>query len=278
MRLPSKFNGYSADGVRLYNDPATRAEQQQKAQPKAPVIGAAEIAELTANYNARVKDYNAEIAQRLKDLNANWTATRKQTNTDLNTELARMRTEHAQAVKDEDAQLRSIRDAKERAARQKEINAERLARTNAINLFAQKEIPARLKALDDEVVKARQDLNTEKTNTLKDLSTAFNDTKAYIPLALQRGESPSLDMITNAQRKQAQEEQAARARADAEARAKAEAQARAQVEAAKQAQVQQYAQEAQQLAQQRKGQNYAQMYNMLTQNMPVPVGYAQPAT
>jgi colicin import membrane protein len=278
MRLPSKFNGYSVDGVRLYNDPATRAEQQQKAQPKAPVIGATEIAELTANYNARAKELNTDFTNRLNELNKNFTANRRQTVIDLNAELARMRAEHSQAVKNEDAELRSIKDRAEKTARQRDINAERLARTNAINNFQQKELPARLKAMDDEVAQARKDINAEKTTVLKDLTTAFNDTKAYIPLALQRGESPSLDMITNKQRKQAQEEQAARARADAEARAKAEAQARAQVEAAKQAQVQQYAKEAQQLAQQRKGQNYAQMYNLLTSNMPIPVGYAQPAT
>jgi hypothetical protein len=275
MRLPSKFNGYSADGVRLYNDPATRAAQEQK--PKAAPVPS-QITELTNTYNARVKDYNTEIANRLKELNANWTANKKQTTTDLNAELAQMRKDHAQQVKDEDAEIRSIRDAKERAARSKEINAARLARTNAINTFQQKEIPARLKALDTDVIKARQDLNNEKTTFLKDLSTAFNDTKNYVTTALQRGESPSLDMMTAKQRKQQQDEAAAKAQAEAQARAQAEAQARAQVEAARQAQMQQYIKEAEQISQQRKSQNYAQMYNLLTSNMPVPVGYQQPAT
>jgi len=278
MRLPSKFNGYSADGVRLYNDPATRAAQEQAAAKAKAPPAPYEITELTNNYNARVKDYNTEIANRLKELNANWTSNKKQTTTDLNAELANMRKDHAQQVKDEDAELRSIRDAKERTARSKEINAARLARTNAINNFQQKEIPARLKALDTDVIKARQDLNNEKTTFLKDLATAFNDTKSYVTTALQRGESPSLDMMSAKQRKQQQDEAAARAQAEAQARAQAEAQAKAQAEAAKQAQMQQYINEANQISQQRKSQNYAQMYNMLTQNMPIPVGYNQPAT
>jgi len=278
MRLPSKFNGYSADGVRLYNDPATRAAQEQAAaKAKAPPVPS-EIAELTNSYNTRVKDYNAEIAARLKELNANWTANKKQTTTDLNAELAQMRKDHTQQVKDEDAEIRSIRDTKERTARAREINAARTARANAINTFQQKTIPARLKELDNEVIKARQDINNEKTTFLKDLSTAFNDTKNYVTTALQRGESPSLDMMTAKQRKQQQDEAAARAQAEAQARAQAEAQARAQAEAAKQAQMQKYVDEANQISQQRKSQNYAQMYNMLTQNMPVPVGYQQPAT
>lgn len=279
MRLPSKFNGYSADGVRLYNDPATRAELDKKEAAKAKAPPAPpEITELTNTYNARVKDYNTEIANRLKELNANWTANKKQTTTDLNAELAQMRKDHTQQVKDEDAEIRSIRDAKERTARTREINAARTARANAINTFQQKTIPDRLKELDNEVIKARQDLNNEKTTFLKDLSTAFNDTKNYVTTALQRGESPSLDMMTAKQRKQQQDEVAAKAQAEAQARAQAEAQARAQAEAAKQAQMQQYIKEAEQISQQRKSQNYAQMYNMLTQNMPVPVGYQQPAT
>ena len=73
-------------------------------------------------------------------------------------------------------------------------------------------------------------------------------------------------------------QQATQAQREAESRAKAEADAQAQRQAQQQALMQQYAQEAQQLAQQRKGQNYAQMYNLLTSNMPIPVGYAQPAT
>ncbi len=252
------------------------AAQQKK--PAAPALGAAEIAELTTNYNNRVKELNTDFAARLKEINANWTANKKQTTADLNAELTRMRAEHAQAVKDEDAQLRSIKDVKERAARQKEINAERLARTNAINSFQQKEIPLRLKELDNQVIQARKEINTEKTTVLKDLATAFNDTKAYIPVALGRGDSPSLEMMTAAQRKEIQDRQAAEAKAAAEARAAAETQARAQADAAKQAQLQQYANQVMQQAQQRKSQNYAQTYNLLTQNMPVPVGYSQPAT
>jgi hypothetical protein len=42
--------------------------------------------------------------------------------------------------------------------------------------------------------------------------------------------------------------------------------------------IQQYADEAAQLSQKRKSENYAQMYNLLTQNMPIPVGYGQPAS
>ncbi len=279
MRLPSKFNGYSADGVRLYNDPATRAAQEQAAAKAKAPPAPPEITELTNTYNARVKDYNTEIANRLKELNANWTANKKQTTTDLNAELARMRNEHfKELIPQENKELASIKDAKERAARQKEIQAERVAREKAINEFAQKTIPARLKELDNDVIKARQDLNNEKTTFLKDLSTAFNDTKNYVTTALQRGESPSLDMITAKQRKQQQDEVAAKAQAEAQARAQAEAQARAQVEAARQAQMQQYIKEAEQISQQRKSQNYAQMYNLLTSNMPVPVGYQQPAT
>ena len=252
---------------------------QQEQKPKAPVLGASEIAELTASYNARVKDYNAEIAARLKEINANWTANKKQTTADLNAELARMRNEHfKELIPQENKELASIRDAKERAARQREIQAERTAREKAINEFQQKTIPARLKELDTEVIQARKALDTEKTTTLKDLATAFNDTKAYIPIALGRGESPSLDLMTAAQRKEIQDRQAAAARREAEARAAAEAQAKAQAEAARQAQMQQYAQEASQLAQKRKSENYAQMYNLLTSNMPIPVGYAQPAT
>ena len=73
-------------------------------------------------------------------------------------------------------------------------------------------------------------------------------------------------------------EAAQRAQQEAQARAQAEAQAQAQRQAQQQAMMQQYIDEANQLSQQRKSQNYAQMYNMLTQNMPVPVGYQQPAT
>ena len=286
MRLPSKFNGYSADGVRLYNDPATRAAQEQAAaKAKAPPMPS-EIKELTDSYNARVKDYNAEIAARLKEINDGWTANKKQTTADLNAELARMRNEHfKELIPQENKELASIRDAKERAARQREIQAERTAREKAINEFAQKTIPARLKELDNEVIKARQDINNEKTTTLKDLATAFNDTKNYVTTALQRGESPSLDMMTAKQRREIQDRQAAAAQKEAQARAQAEAQARAQAEAqraqaeaAKQAQMQQYINEANQISQQRKSQNYAQMYNLLTSNMPVPVGYQQPAT
>lgn len=251
---------------------------QQEQKPKTPALGASEIAELTASYNARVKDYNAEIAARLKEINANWTSNKKQTTTDLNAELAQMRKDHAQQVKDEDAELRGIRDAKERTARQREINAARTARANAINTFQQKEIPARLKAIDDDVIKARQDINNEKTTFLKDLATAFNDTKAYIPTALGRGEIPTMELMTAAQRREIQEKQAAAARKEAEARAAAEAQAKAQAEAARQAQMQKYADEAAQIAQKRKSENYAQMYNLLTSNMPIPVGYQQPAT
>ena len=190
-----------------------------------------------------------------------------------------MRDEHfKQLIPQENAELKSIRDAKERAARQREINAERAAREKAINEFQQKTIPARLKALDTEVIQARKALNAEKTTFLKDLATAFNDTKAYIPQALGRGDTPTLELMTAAQRKEIQDKQAAEARAAAEARTAAEAQAKAQAEAARQAQMQQYAQEAAQIAQQRKSQNYAGMYNLLTQNMPVPVGYQQPAT
>lgn len=264
-------------GVQL-NAEGQRALDDFKKYGSATAVGSAEIRELTDSYNTRVKDYNAEIAARLKELNANWTANKKQTTTDLNAELARIRAEHAQQVKDEDAELRSIRNAKERTARQREINAARLERTNAINNFQQKEIPARLKALDNEVIQARKTLDTEKTTFLKDLSTAFNETKAYIPQALGRGDSPSLELMTNKQRKEIQDRQAAEARAAAEARTAAEAQAKAQAEAARQAQMQQYAQEAAQIAQQRKSQNYAGMYNLLTSNMPIPVGYNQPAT
>jgi hypothetical protein len=252
---------------------------QQEQKPKAPVLGASEIAELTASYNARVKDYNAEIAARLKEINANWTANKKQTTADLNAELARMRNEHfKELIPQENKELASIKNAKERAARQREIQAERTAREKAINEFQQKTIPARLRELDTEVVQARKALDTEKTTTLKDLATAFNDTKNYIPIALGRGDIPTLDLITNKQRKEIQDRQAAEARAAAEARTAAEAQAKAQTEAARQAQMQQYAQEAAQIAQQRKSQNYAGMYNLLTQNMPVPVGYGQPAS
>jgi hypothetical protein len=264
---------YTGDSV---SQAEHRAAQQKKSA--APALGAAEIAELTKTYDARVKEFNAQITQRLNELNKNFTANRKQTQTDLNAELARMRTEHAQAVKNEDAELRGIKDRAERTARQKDINAERLARTNAINSFQQKEIPARLKALDNEVIQARKDINTEKTTVLKDLATAFNDTKAYIPVALGRGDSPSLELMTAAQRQEIQKKQAAEAQAAATARAQAEAQARAQADAAKQAQMQEFANQAMQQAQQRKGQNYAQMYNLLTQNMPVPVGYGQPAS
>lgn len=73
-------------------------------------------------------------------------------------------------------------------------------------------------------------------------------------------------------------EAAQRAQQEAQARAKAEAQAQAQRQAQQQAMIQQYADEAAQLAQKRKSENYAQMYNLLTSNMPIPVGYAQPAT
>ncbi len=253
---------------------------QQEQKPKAPALGAAEIAELTASYNARVKDYNAEIAARLKEINANWTANKKQTTADLNAELARMRNEHfKELIPQENKELASIKNAKERAARQREIQAERTAREKAINEFQQKTIPTRLKELDTEVIQARKALDTEKTTTLKDLATAFNDTKNYVTTTLQRGDTPiNLDLMTKAQRQEVQDRQAAAARREAEARTAAETKAKAQAEAARQAQMQQYAQEAAQIAQQRKSQNYAGMYNLLTQNMPIPVGYAQPAT
>ena len=69
-----------------------------------------------------------------------------------------------------------------------------------------------------------------------------------------------------------------RAQQEAQARAQAEAQAQTQRQAQQQAMMQQYIDEANQISQQRKSQNYAQMYNLLTSNMPVPVGYQQPAT
>jgi hypothetical protein len=279
MRLPSKFNGYSADGVRLYNDPATRAAQDQAAAKAKAPPAPPEITELTNTYNSRIKDYNAEIAARLKGLNANWTANKKQTQADLNAELAQMRNQHfKELIPQENKELASIRDAKERAARQREIQAERVAREKAINEFAQKTIPARLKELDNQVVQARKDINTEKTTFLKDLSTAFNDTKNYVTTALQRGETPTLDLMTKAQRQEIQDKQAAAAQKEVQARMQAEAQARAQAEAVKQAQMQKYIDEANQISQQRRGQNYAQTYNLLTQNMPIPVGYQQPAT
>lgn len=270
--------GYGMGGPQL-NAEGQKALEEFKKYGSPTATGSAEIKQITDAYNARVKDYNTEIANRLKEINANWTASKKQTTADLNAELARMRNEHfKELIPQENKELASIRDAKERAARQREIQAERTARERAINEFQQKTIPARLKELDTEVIQARKTLDTEKTTFLKDLTTAFNDTKAYIPIALGRGESPSLDLMTAAQRKEIQDRQAAEARAAAEARTAAEAQAKAQAEAARQAQMQQYAQEAAQIAQQRKSQNYAGMYNLLTQNMPVPVGYAQPAT
>lgn len=275
MRLPSKFNGYSADGVRLYNDPATQAAQQAAAKPP-PVLP--EITELTNTYNSRIKDYNAEIAARLKEINDNWASNKKQTQADLNAELAQMRNQHfKELIPQENAELKSITDAKERAARAKEIQAERVAREKAINEFV-RTIPIRLKELDTEVVKARQDLNTEKTTYLKDLATAFNDTKNYVTTAVQRGERPDLELMTAAQRREMQDARDAQAQEEAQARMQEQAQAQAEIDAARQAQMQQYIKEAEQLSQQRRGQNYAQIYNLLTQNMPVPVGYQQPAT
>ena len=273
-----QYATFGGMGARSLNAEGQRALDEFKKYGSSTATGSAEIRQITDAYNARVKDYSAEIAARLKELNANWTASKKQTTTDLNAELAQMRKDHAQQVKDEDAELRSIRDAKERTARQREISTARTERANAINTFQQKTIPARLKELDTEVIQARKALDTEKTTYLKDLATAFNDTKAYIPIALGRGESPTLDLMTAAQRKEIQDRQAAAARKEAEARAAAEAQAKAQAEAARQAQMQQYAQEASQLAQKRKSENYAQVYNLLTQNMPIPVGYGQPAS
>jgi hypothetical protein len=245
----------------------------------ATATGSAELKQLTDAYNARVRDYNAEIAARLKEINDGWTASKKQTTADLNAELARMRNEHfKELIPQENKELASIRDAKERAARSREIQAERAAREKAINEFIQKTMPAKLKELDNQVVQARKDLTTEKTNTLKEWATAFNDTKAYIPAALSRGETPVLDMLTNAQRQEVIDRRNAAAQKAAQEQAAAQAKAQAQADAAKQAQMQKYADEAAQIAQKRKSENYAQVYNMLTQNMPIPVGYAQPAT
>jgi DNA repair exonuclease SbcCD ATPase subunit len=278
MRLPSKFNGYSADGVRLYNDPATRAELDKKeaAKAKAPPTSS-QITELTNNYNNRVKELNTDFTNRLKDTNTDFANRIKDTQTEYQNRIRDLQKEFAQRTKDEDAELRSIKNAKERAEKQKEFNEARKNRAAEL-AGLQKEMPARIAELQKEQKTTITNINNEKTTTLKDLATAFNDTKNYVTTALQRGESPSLDMMTAAQRKQQQDEAAARAQAEAQARAQAEAQARAQAEAAKQAQMQQYIKEAEQISQQRKSQNYAQMYNMLTSNMPIPVGYQQPAT
>jgi myosin heavy subunit len=73
-------------------------------------------------------------------------------------------------------------------------------------------------------------------------------------------------------------EQAERAKAEATAKAEADAKAYQQSQAARAAQMQEYANQMAAKMQARKAQNYAQMYNVLSQNMPTPVGYAQPAT
>lgn len=278
MRLPSKFNGYSADGVRLYNDPATRAELDKKEAAKAKAPPApSQITELTNNYNNRVKELNTDFTNRLKDTNTDFANRIKDTQTEYQNRIRDLQKEFAQRTKDEDAELRSIKNARERAEKQKEFNEARKNRAAELaNL--QKEMPARIAELQKEQKATITNINNEKATTLKDLSTAFDDTKNYVTAALQRGESPSLDLITAKQRKQQQDEAAARAQAEAQARAQAEAQARAQAEAVRQAQIQKYVDEANQISQQRKSQNYAQMYNLLTSNMPVPVGYQQPAT
>lgn len=277
MRLPSKFNGYSADGVRLYNDPATRAAQEQAAAKAKAPPAPSQITELTNNYNNRVKELNTDFTNRLKDTNTDFANRIKDTQTEYQNRIRDLQKEFAQRTKDEDAELRSIKNAKERAEKQKEFNEARKNRAAEL-AGLQKEMPARIAELQKEQKTTITNINNEKTTTLKDLATAFNDTKNYVTTALQRGESPSLDMMTAAQRKQQQDEAAARAQAEAQARAQAEAQARAQAEAARQAQMQKYVDEANQISQQRKSQNYAQMYNLLTSNMPVPVGYQQPAT
>lgn len=270
---------YSLDfrGGRSLNAEGQRALEEFKKYGGASSIGASEVTKLTNNYNARVKDYNTEIANRLKETNLDFTNRIKDTQTDYQNRIRDLQKEFAQRTKDEDAELRSIRNSKERAEKQKEFNESR--KNRAAELAAiQREMSTRIGELQKEQKTAITNINNEKTTTLKDLATAFNETKAYIPQALGRGDTPTLDLITNKQRKEIQDRQAAEARAAAEARTAAEAQAKAQAEAAQQAQMQQYAQEAAQIAQQRKSQNYAQMYNLLTSNMPIPVGYNQPAT
>lgn len=73
-------------------------------------------------------------------------------------------------------------------------------------------------------------------------------------------------------------EEATKAQTAAAAKAEADSKAAQQAQAAKAAQMQEYANQMAAKMEARKAQNYAQMYNVLSQNMPVPVGYAQPAT
>lgn len=48
MRIPNKFNGYSADGIRLYNDPVTLAAMASTAAAAAPAAATTAAAALPA--------------------------------------------------------------------------------------------------------------------------------------------------------------------------------------------------------------------------------------
>jgi len=48
MRIPNKFNGYSADGIRLYNDPVTLAAMTAAASAAAPAAATTAAAALPA--------------------------------------------------------------------------------------------------------------------------------------------------------------------------------------------------------------------------------------
>lgn len=245
--------------------------------------------QLTDQYNS-LKNQIAELTQSKADRDKefkSWSADRKK---DYDSFLKDMERETASANK--------IKDKKEKTNRLTEINTEKANRKKEYDA----EIAARQKELAN-IPKTIENLNKQLGTVNKDYTAAMaeytnlqNQAKKLgmdvgeyenqiYGQTKQRQEEAQLAQVaaergmTVDQLKQVQnQKEADKTFAQQKADKAAEDQAAAQAQAARMAQVQAQQQEYAKAMAQRKAQNDAQVYQLLTQNMPSPVGYSQGPT
>jgi septal ring factor EnvC (AmiA/AmiB activator) len=250
--------------------------------------------ELTDQYNT-LKNQIADLNKSKADKDAEF----KQWSTDRKKDYDAFMRDRAADI----AAANKIKDKKEKTNRLAEINADKTNRTREYNA----EIADYKKGYDTfvktEYPKTLADLNKQFGTVNKDYTAAMNEYKATEAQAKklgvdigeyenqiygqtqQRQQDTNLAQVaaergmTVDQLRQVQnQKQADETLVQQKAAKAAEDQAAAQAQAARMAQVQAQQQEYAKAMAQRKAQNDAQVYQLLTQNMPSPVGYQQGPT
>ncbi len=230
-----------------------------------------------ARWNQERAVERANLAKEQQSAIASTNANKTNEINNKNNEIKQYNTDYTNWAKDIEAQIAQV--AKDKAAFNTTQN-QTIAQRGAVEVQAKK---LGIDADELEQVVANKQQYQQLKSEYKPYTSQLTENKTRDAAALEVAKALKLDPSILQNYFQQKEitpmyEAAQRAQQEAQARAQAEAQAQAQRQAQQQAMMQQYIDEANQLSQQRKSQNYAQMYNLLTSNMPVPVGYQQPAT